>query len=397
VGPTPVPSLSWEKGRDHSPAIPSGATDDGTKIDRLLGDIAAQSHFEDRYELRGILARGGMGEVHHGYDRILQREVAIKMRRAGSAGESAALRGQFLKEARVGGRLLHPNILPVFDLGVNRAQQIFYTMRLVNGQSLQHTLDALDKGVSTRLIAYPLPEIVRAFVGACEGMDYAHQNGVLHLDLKPHNVLVSGFREVFVIDWGLARVDEVNDAEQLIDLYRERASQGNTGSNTNVHGGRAIGTPDYMAPEQVAGAYDDYSAATDVFALGGILYFILYGVAPNRRLGVGGCVSATFEAAFEPKTRRKLRQGILPRGQRISKEVQEAVEALEAICLKALEVEQKDRYSDVEQLIVELNEWLTGEAGPAEATSVRASASSRSGTDPNQTRRWWQFWKRGPT
>lgn len=184
---------------------------EAANVERLLGQIAAQSHFEERYELRGTLASGGMGRIYRAYDRILRREVAVKMMRESHGPETAAIRGQFLKEARVGGRLLHPHILAVFDLGVSRSRQIYYTMRLVDGASLQHCLDSLDKGVATKFVSYPLRKIVEALVRACHGVDYAHQNGVIHLDLKPQNILVSGFNEVFVIDWGLARVDEVDD------------------------------------------------------------------------------------------------------------------------------------------------------------------------------------------
>jgi serine/threonine-protein kinase len=334
--------------------------DDSVKVERLLGHIAGQSHFEERYELRGELARGGMGQVCRAYDRILRREVAIKMMHVAGRSDSAALRGQFLKEARVGGRLLHPNILAVFDLGVNRAGQIYYTMRLVDGASLQHCLDALDKGVVTKLISYPLRRIVEAFVGACHGIDYAHQQGVIHLDLKPQNILVSGFNEVFVIDWGLARVDETDDTEELIDLYRNRPGSQDTGSNTGAFGGLVVGTPAYMAPEQARGEVSAFDSTTDVFGLGGILYFILYGAAPNRGQGH----AEMLEASFERKAKGKLRLGILPRGQRVRKEAQAALDALEAICLKAIEPQQQDRYPTAEAMIVELNEWLAATPGP---------------------------------
>jgi eukaryotic-like serine/threonine-protein kinase len=334
--------------------------DEAAKVETLLGQIAAQSHFEERYELRGTIARGGMGEILRAYDRILRREVAIKMMRESQGSAAPAIRGQFLKEARVGGRLLHPHILAVFDLGVNRSGQIYYTIRLVDGASLQHCLDSLDKGVATKFISYPLRKIVEALVRACQGVDYAHQNGVIHLDLKPQNILVSGFNEVFVIDWGLARVDEVDDSEQLVDLYRDRSNIHNTASNTGVFGGRVVGTPGYMAPEQATGDYRSFDAKTDVFGLGGILYFVLYGSAPNQ----GKVIAEILAASSAPKKKGKLRQGILPRGQRVSREVQSAIEALEGICLKALEPDKKDRYADADKMLVELNEWLSNTPGP---------------------------------
>lgn len=303
-----------------------------------------------------------MGRVYRGYDQILRREVAIKMmyERHGESLESAALRGQFLKEAHVGGRLLHPNILSVFDLGVNRAGRIYYTMRLVDGSSLQTCLEGVDKGVVTKLISYPLRRIVEAFVGACQGVDYAHQRGVIHLDLKPQNILVSGFNEVFVIDWGLARVDETDDTDDLVDLYRSGTASHYTASNTGVFGERVVGTPGYMAPEQARGTVACFDSGTNVYGLGGVLYFILYGTAPNQ----GNGVHQVLAASFDRKLPGKLRPGILPRGWRVKKEAKAALETLEAICLKALEPEPNQRYATVEAMIVELNEWLASTPRP---------------------------------
>jgi len=330
-------------------------------VDRLLRQIAAQSHYEDRYAVREVLAEGGMGNIHRAYDQILQREVAIKMIR-GEAGTSGhAIRGQFLKEARVGARLLHPHCLPVFDLGVTRSEQIYYTMRLVNGASLAQCLDSVAQGVMTELVSYPLRRIVQALVGVCEGVNYAHQHCILHLDLKPHNVLMSDFSEVFVIDWGLARVDDVDDTEALLDIYRERQAKEWTQSITcgfseiSRFQPNAVGTPGYMAPEQARVAAGHLNATTDVYGLGGILYFMLYGSAPN---GAGTSPRDCLATASKSKNRGKLRMGILPSGRRIPQKASEAILALEAIGIKALEPRQDDRYRDVRELIGELNEWL---------------------------------------
>lgn len=334
--------------------------DETTRVNTLLHQIASQSHFEERYDVRATLDVGGMGHILRAYDRILRREVAIKMMRDSDEDgvTSPAVRGQFLKEARIGGRLLHPNVLPVFDLGVNQSGQIYFTMRLVDGASLQHSLDALDKGVLTRLITFPLHKIVGAFVRACHGIDYAHQNQIIHLDIKPQNILVSGFSEVFVIDWGLARVDEFDDTEQLIDLYRGHPSNENTTSRTFFNG-PVVGTPAYMAPEQARGDSGSYNPSTDVFGLGGVLYFVLYGIPPNR----GDSAFSKLRESMVAKQPGKLRQGILPRGLRIQAAHQEAIHALESICLRALELDQEKRYPDVEKLIIELDDWLNTSSG----------------------------------
>lgn len=334
------------------PTDPAAANEDEARLADLLGRIAAQSHFEDRYELRAELARGGMGCVYRAYDHILRREVAVKVM---LRGEAPAARGQFLKEARVGGRLLHPHVLSVFDLGVNRAGQLYYTMRLVDGASLQRCLAALDTGVSTKLVTYPLRKLVGAFLGVCRGIDFAHQNRVLHLDLKPANVLMSGFEEVFVIDWGLARVDDVDDTDQLLDLYRPTSADlAAARFDQTGPAGPAIGTPAYMAPEQAGGHTGLFGPPTDVYGLGGILHYILYGTPPNR----GSSLTSVLVATETAKARSPLRRGILPRGRRIEPGVRDAVAALEGIALKALDPDRARRHQTAEELVVELDEWL---------------------------------------
>lgn len=328
--------------RPHLDAIPVGVL--GNATPDLFARIASQSHFEDRYELRGELARGGMGVIHRAYDRVLRRPVAIKMRKQRlGGGDDLALRGQFLREARVGGRLLHPNVIPVFDLGVNQVGQIYYTMRLVDGVSLKACLDALSSGVATKFIDFPLCRVVEAFVGICRGVDYAHDNRILHLDLKPQNVLVSGFSEVFVIDWGLAREEGAEDEDNVPHIY-QGAVQAESDAGTQVGGG-GIGTPEYMAPEQRTGDPARYSPATDVYALGGILRFILCGEPPN----VGG-------AGVHPNP--PLRPGIVPKGRQLPKEHRVAVAELSAVCLRALESAPSNRYADVDEMIAELTHWL---------------------------------------
>lgn len=345
----------------HTAPYPTlGRPDEESRLNNLLARIAAQSHFEERYQIGDELARGGMGLVLQSHDHVLKRAVALKMmlRTDRAAANEAAARGQFLKEARVGGRLLHPHILPVFDLGVNRDGLLYYSMRLVDGASLQKCLTAVETAVGTRLIGYPLRKLVTALRGVAQGIDFAHQNKVLHLDLKPANILMSGFQEVFVIDWGLARVDDVDDTDQLIDLYRRGADDEPIDDTVvpvdEVRNRRAVGTPSYMSPEQVQGDATGFGPPTDVYGLGGILYYLLYGTAPNH----GSTQTDAMRASRRSKPRGTLRPGILPRGQRIKPEFRDAVAALEVITLKALEPDPDKRHSSADELVVELEEWL---------------------------------------
>jgi serine/threonine protein kinase len=123
-----------------------------------------------------------------------------------------------------------------------------------------------------------------------------------------------------------------------------------------------IGTPGYMAPEQVRGQFEQFCPATDVFGLGGVLFYLLYGRPPCRPEGqsdVGQIIAATLA----PQERGRLRHGILPRGQRPKPEVLDALESLERICLKALERDPAQRYARIEDMIIELNEWAYHKAG----------------------------------
>src|SRR5262249_23542938 len=180
-------------------------------------------------------------------------------------------------------------------------------------------------------------------------------------------------------------------------LYRDKSNSQNTASNTGVFGGRVVGTPGYMAPEQAVGDYSSYDARTDVFGLGGILYFALYGMAPNQSQGSAEILAASADT----KKKGKLRQGILPRGQRVRKEVQAAIEGLEAICMKALEPQKENRYADAEKMVVELNEWLSSAPGSplSEWNPGKGAVENRDQVTPPTQRRpapkkppWWKFW-----
>lgn len=357
--PPPEPELSEPDGTVHP-----FANTVSSRTEQLLSHIERLSHFKERYELKARLDEGGMGQIWRAYDLVLRREVAVKVLRDTSGmpqKKALALRGQFVKEARIASGLFHPNVLNVQDIGATGDGRLYYTMRLVDGGSLQMCLDALDKGVETRFVSYPLRRVVEAFARVCHGVDYAHQRGVMHLDLKPRNVLVSGFHEVFVIDWGLARLSAIDETDRLADIYEDEDAPDAQAdlTSTGVFGGRAVGTPAYLAPEQVSPVYGSYGPRTDVYGLGGILHFVLYGAPPNR----GASAEEAVASATRPKERSALRAGLRPRGQRVPREQVAACEHLEELCMKALRVRPDERYATTEELIVELGDWIA--AAPA--------------------------------
>ncbi len=207
----------------------------------------------------GLLGEGGMGEVRRVRDPALGRAVALKiLRRALNDGA----RARFLEEARVNAQLQHPSIVPVHELGTLPDGRPWFTMREVQGRTLAELIAA---GTERR-------RLLDALLRACEAVAYAHARGVVHRDLKPSNVMVGDFGEVFVLDWGIAKV--LGGVEAPATLRDEGGEQGWT------RHGSVMGTPVYMAPEQAEGAPERIGPTTDVWGLGAVLYEILAGRPP---------------------------------------------------------------------------------------------------------------------
>jgi tRNA A-37 threonylcarbamoyl transferase component Bud32 len=229
---------------------------------------------EPRYLPRGQIGAGGMGEVTLDLDRRIGREVAVKRLRA-KLLDSAEARERFLHEARVQGQLEHPAIVPVYDLREDDDGHLAFTMRRVRGDTLRDILEA--RALSSE-DAIGTHQLLAAWRQICLAIDYAHSRGVIHRDLKPENVMLGDFGEVYVLDWGIARVAGAADAAER--AVAEDAADGATvrsGRSTSTRHGAMLGTPGYMPPEQLAGELDRLDGRADVYALGALLFEILTG------------------------------------------------------------------------------------------------------------------------
>jgi tetratricopeptide (TPR) repeat protein len=221
------------------------------------------------FDVRGELARGGMGVVLAATDRALGRAVAIKTLRP-DVTDPTALR-RFTDEARITAGLAHPGIPPIHQVGTLADGRPFLAMKLIQGKTLAALL--ADAGRADAADLLPVFEYV------CQAVGFAHSRGIIHRDLKPLNIMVGAFGEVQVMDWGLAKESRGADAGAETD-----AGGGTEPSDSyfETQFGRAMGTPQYMPPEQARGEWDVVTERSDVFALGGILAAILTGKPPHE-------------------------------------------------------------------------------------------------------------------
>ena len=287
---------------------------------------------KERYGKGVFIDEGGMKKVHKVEDKSTGRYVAMAFLKHNSPKQQE----RFLREARLTATLEHPNIMPVYDIGVSNDGEPFFSMKLTGGRSLDVIYKEKNEKGSWSLI-----QRLNLFLGVCEGISYAHSRNVVHLDIKPHNILVGEFGEVLVIDWGLGKIlfDEEEDEEvEAIDpsFFNEMTMDG-----------FIKGTPGYMAPEQIEKSLGDRDKQTDIYALGGILHYLLTGKAPV----LGKDLDEIFKKTLDGN---------------ISKGDSPLPSALQAVSQKALSLKKEERYSSVDEIRDDIEAFMSGFATSAE-------------------------------
>jgi serine/threonine protein kinase len=322
-----------------------------------------------RYEGLRLFRRGGLGALYQGRDEALQREAVVKFMNESCASDPALV-AQFLIEAEITGRLDHPGIVPVYGIGRDARGRPFYVMRLIHGRELKEAIqechgavaeaaspDRNRAGLSSegsrrgiergwrygslrdRRRGRPLLQLLEHLVRACNTVAYAHHVGILHCDLKPANIMIGKYGETFVVDWGLAASFERTSTFWAPNEATMRP-------RSSAHGGsdgRRGGTYGYVSPEQLS-ADATVGPASDIYSLGATLYEIIAGKPP-------------FDGR-DRDVREQIRVGKFPPPRACRPDV---CPRLEAICLKALQLDPAQRYPTAQALAEDLENWMRDE------------------------------------
>lgn len=362
---------AFDEAAEPEQPMPKSGRVQSTGTGTLLAKLDGAPRFDaERFRIERELGRGGMGVVWRIHDLFLNRRLAMKVlleRRLPDTPEGQKvgqqLLGRFLAEAQVTSQLDHPGVVPLHELGLDADGKVYFTMRMVKGRTARQVFeDAFaERG------EWNLTRALEVVLKVCDTMAYAHDKGVLHRDLKPENVMVGRFGEVYVMDWGLAKMLGEPDLHDL----RIRSEDGNEPTQApspRRDGGRApspsvvsmdgqrLGTPSYMSPEQVRG--EELDASADVYSIGAMLYELVTGRAPYTD-------PATARSPY--RILDEVEAGPPPP---IASLQQDVPAELIAVVDKAMARERSDRYATVQQLASDVRAFLAHRAVSAYRTDA---------------------------
>jgi serine/threonine protein kinase len=363
-----------------------------------LGQVREQLE-EKKYKVITTINRGGMGVILQARDLRIRRTVAMKvMKTSNQFSRENVLR--FIDEAQLTGQLEHPNIVPVYELGIDDQGEIFYTMKFVKGTTLDDVLRGIRNGRQKTIEKYPLGTLLTIFQKVCDAVAYAHSKSIVHRDLKPENIMIGSFGEVLVMDWGLAknlttvRKEAAPEAQPVpapapmpMPVPEKPANKptDNLRGFETMHG-LIVGTPPYISPEQARGELDRIDERSDIYVLGGILYAILALRPPVEGESVHEVVEKIVTSAIAPPssynqpTRKSAAKAPVEGNGEAAAAASSFVfahcpgkripDGLSAVVMKALALDPADRYQRVEDLQTDIEAYQGGFATKAERASM---------------------------
>lgn len=294
-----------------------------------------------RYSEFQPLTQGGEAMLQTCFDENLGRTVVMKTLLPQLANLEV-YRKRFLREARVTAQIPHPATVPVYEISRDREGNVYFTMKKLNGRDLCDILDRISEGDDETQAKYPLDQLLNILIHVGQCLAYAHTMGVVHRDLKPANIMVGEYGEITLLDWGLAKVWDMEDNDEIEQLVRSGQQQI---SGRLTGRGDVQGTPFYMSPEQ-ARETADVDQRTDVYNMGIMLFEIL----TNESFMSGRNFKEIKRKILEDPVRSPadvMRRGAIPPD-------------LNNICLKALQKNPEDRYATMDGFVTDLRNHLLG-------------------------------------
>lgn len=304
-------------------------------FDRIIGrDLS-----EDRYIVRRQVNRGGMGILFSVYDRDFQRHSVMKVLRPDVKKDNPLLR-TFVREARITAQLEHPNIVPVHDLGVMSSEGPYFTMKHVHGESLSQIIAHLEKEDPEYLEKYDTTEMLEIFRKVCDALSFAHAKNIIHRDVKPQNIMVGDFGEVYLMDWGLGKKIDVKTAETKLSKLLQ--------ADLPAPGSVVLkGSPGYMSPEQAGKGSHTLDKRSDIFLLGATLYHMFTFFPPYIGTSIASILNAARSCDYLPPEDLCLSPTGMP-------------QELCRIINKCMAPEKSDRYQSIAELVEDIDALIYG-------------------------------------
>ena len=305
--------------------------------DPIPTGLAKYANFND-------MAVGGTGRLRTCWDTIVNRLVVIKTLLPKYLADRRENR-RFLREARITAMLQHPSTVPVYEVGHDNREGVYFTMKRVSGENYFEVLKRIARGDEATCDAYPIAQRLRIAASAGQALAYAHVQGVIHRDVKPENIWIGNFGEVILLDWGVAKVWGHTDDTDDDPTERDEDSEDEVQLRTLTGGGQRPGTPLYMSPEQVRG-YRYLDERSDVFSMGVVLYEMLALREPFR----GRNIHETFDNIqnMDP---------VKPSERSPDREIPSVADE---IIMKALQKEPAKRYQSMRALVSEVLQAAEG-------------------------------------